>query len=100
MVFLKEIARHLSEPDSSLVKVTEMAETLSIRLKYGIKEELFDLVLRLPNVGRTRARALFDAGYHTAEKVRKENYYLLHRKSGLGVNTCKKLTSRNPQEHL
>ncbi|MBN1801446.1 MAG: DEAD/DEAH box helicase [Candidatus Lokiarchaeota archaeon] len=94
MVFIKEIARHLSETDPSLVEVTEMAETLTIRLKHGIKEELFDLVLRLPNVGRSRARILYDAGFHTVEQVRKQNYYLLHRKTGLGVRTCKKLVAK------
>ncbi len=91
VIFIKEIARHLSETDSNLIFVAEMAETLSIRLKHGIKEELFDLVLRLPNVGRTRARILYEAGYHTAEQVRKDNYYVIHRKTGLGIQMCQKL---------
>jgi len=68
-----------------------MAETLKIRIHYGIREELFDLVLRLENIGRVRARILFNAGYHTATQVRKENAYVLHRKTGLGIKLCKKL---------
>ena len=67
------------------------AETLRMRIHHGIKEELFDLVLRLHNVGRVRARILYDVGYHTAEQVKKENPYILNRKTGLGINLCKKI---------
>jgi replicative superfamily II helicase len=72
-----------------------MSETLKIRLHYGIKEQLFDLVLRLPNVARVRARILYNNGYHTASKVMKEKPYVLNRKTGLGINFCKKLISVN-----
>ncbi|MFX1276039.1 MAG: DEAD/DEAH box helicase [Promethearchaeota archaeon] len=91
VMFVGIIARYMSDSDLSLINVTEMAETLQIRIHHGIKEELFDLVLRLPNVGRVRGRIFHDAGYHTADQVRKENYYILHKKTGLGINFCKKL---------
>ena len=99
ITFIGIIAVHLSESDpdiaETMVKVAEMSETLKIRVHYGISEELFDLVLRLDNVARARARILYDAGYHTATKVKKENPYVLNRKTGLGINLCKKIVSKN-----
>ena len=74
-----------------LTKVAEMAETLKIRIHYGIREELFDLVLRLNDVARVRARILYSAGYHTASQVKKENPYMLNRKTGLGIKMCTKI---------
>ena len=74
-----------------MIKIAEMAETLKIRIHYGISEELFDLVLRLDNVARVRARILYNAGFHTATQVKKQNPYVLNRKTGLGINLCKKI---------
>ena len=95
VTFIGTIARNLSTSDidlqGKLVKVSEMAETLRIRIHHGIREELFDLVLRLDNVGRVRARILYDVGYHTATQVKKEKPYVLNRKTGLGINLCKKI---------
>ena len=98
ITFIGIIAVHLSESDADLrddlVKIAEMAETLKIRVHYGINEELFDLVLRLDNVARVRARILYNAGYHTATKVSRENPYVLNRKTGLGINLCKKIVGK------
>ena len=98
ITFIGIIAVHLSESDpdiaEAMVKVAEMSETLKIRVHYGISEELFDLVLRLDNVARARARILYNAGYHTATKVKKENPYVLNRKTGLGINLCKKIVGK------
>ena len=93
--FIGIIAVHLSETDFSiqnnLIQIAEMCETLKIRIHYGIREELFDLVLRLSNVARVRARIIFKAGYHTATQVKKENPFVLHRKTGLGLKLCKSI---------
>lgn len=93
--FIGIIAIHLNETDYSiqnnLIHIAEMCETLKIRIHYGIREELFDLVLRLPNVARVRARMIFKAGYHTATQVKKENPFVLHRKTGLGLKLCKNI---------
>ncbi|MEM3884055.1 MAG: hypothetical protein QXT94_03940, partial [Methanothrix sp.] len=40
-----------------------------VRLKYGIKAELLDLV-RLEQIGRVRARKLFDNGIRTVNDIR------------------------------
>ncbi|MFX1444132.1 MAG: DEAD/DEAH box helicase [Promethearchaeota archaeon] len=93
--FIGIIASHLSISDVELqdkmISIAEMVETLKLRLHYGIREELFDLVLRIDNVGRIRARILYDAGYHTAPQVAREKPYILNRKTGLGINLCKKI---------
>lgn len=95
IIFIGYIAQNLSsysfDIQDKLVKVSEMAETLRIRVRYGIREELFDLVLILDNVARVRARILYNAGYHTASQVNKEDPYILNQKTGLGINLCKKI---------
>ncbi len=95
ITFIGIIASNLStygiDLQDKLVRIAEMAETLKIRLHYGIREELFDLVLRLNDVARVRARILYNAGYHTASQVKKENPYVLNQKTGLGINLCKKI---------
>ena len=95
VTFIGIIAGHLSssglEIRDKLDNIAEMSETLSLRIHYGIKEELFDLILRIQNVGRVRARILYDAGYHTTGQVAKEKPYILNRKTGLGINLCKNI---------
>ncbi|MFX1257050.1 MAG: DEAD/DEAH box helicase [Promethearchaeota archaeon] len=95
ITFIGIIASYLStsglDLQDKLVRVAEMAETLKMRTYYGIKEELFDLVLRIENVGRVRARIIYNAGYHTCSQVAKEIPYALHRKTGLGINLCKSI---------
>ncbi|MBD3196032.1 MAG: DEAD/DEAH box helicase [Candidatus Lokiarchaeota archaeon] len=95
ITFIGIIAEYLSSQGldlrNDMTKVAEMAETLQIRIHFGIKEELFDLVLRLNNVARVRARILYNAGFHTASQVKETKPYLLNRKTGLGVNLCKNI---------
>jgi replicative superfamily II helicase len=95
ITFIGIIAEHLSSSgrdiQNDMESIAEMCETLQIRIHYGIKEELFDLVLRLKNVARVRSRILFNAGYHTSEQVARETSYNLHRKTGLGVKLCKSI---------
>ncbi|MFX1389406.1 MAG: DEAD/DEAH box helicase [Promethearchaeota archaeon] len=99
ITFIGIIAGNLSthgiDLHDRLVLIAEMCETLKIRLHYGIREELFDLVLRLTDVARVRARILYNAGYHTATQVKKEKAYVLNQKTGLGVNLCEKIIKEN-----
>ncbi|MFX1365879.1 MAG: DEAD/DEAH box helicase [Promethearchaeota archaeon] len=94
-IIASNLSTHGIDLQDKLVRIAEMAETLKIRLHYGIREELFDLVLRLNDVGRVRARILYNAGYHTATQVRKENPYVLNKKTGLGINLCKKIIKKD-----
>ncbi|MHA2036250.1 MAG: DEAD/DEAH box helicase [Promethearchaeota archaeon] len=90
-IIASSLSTHGVDLYDKLTKVAEMAETLKIRIHYGIREELFDLVLRLNDVARVRARVLYNAGYHTTSQVKKENPYIIHQKTGLGINLCKKI---------
>ena len=42
---------------------------IGVRVQYGVKEELLPLI-RLRNIGRVRARRLYNAGYTTHERLR------------------------------
>jgi replicative superfamily II helicase len=99
ITFIGIIASHLGTSGNDIrermEKIAEMCETLRIRTKYGIKEELFDLVIRLYQVGRVRARTLFNAGYHTSSQVLNEKPYALNQKTQLGINLCKKIINES-----
>jgi helicase len=58
-----QIARTLG-----LDEKAERLDILKIRVRYGVKSELVELV-QLEGVGRARARALYDAGYRTIEDI-------------------------------
>jgi len=60
----QEIARKLKAEDA-----VEIFKKLKIRMHYGIKEELLDLV-RLKEIGRVRARMLFNTGYKNVKSLR------------------------------
>ncbi len=100
--FIGIIAGYLSSNGDdlreSLNKISEMCVTLKTRLHYGVKEDLFDLVVKIDNVGRARARLLYQAGYHTASQVYKEEPYILHTKTGLGLELCKKIIVNKNRE--
>ncbi len=90
-IIASNLSTHGLDLQDKLIRIAEMSETLRIRLHYGIQEELFDLVLRLNDVARVRARILYNAGYHTASQVKRESSYALNKKTGLGINLCKKI---------
>ncbi len=50
-------------------RVGRSVDDLSFRVRYGVREELLDLV-RLRGIGRVRARQLFRAGYPDREALR------------------------------
>ncbi|TFF97616.1 MAG: DEAD/DEAH box helicase, partial [Promethearchaeota archaeon] len=104
ITFIGIIAKHLSSSgrdiQNDMEKIAEMAETLQYRIHYGVKEELFDLVLRLKGVGRVRGRILYNAGYHTSSKVINENPYQLNRKTGLGFDLCKIIIKAGQREKI
>lgn len=95
ITFIGVIASFLDEDE-----ITNSCETLSIRLNHGISEELFDLVLRLKNVGRVRARILYNAGYRTTPQVLDESAGVLHYKTGLSLKICQTIIkeSRSKKE--
>ena len=48
--------------------VLQYLRDLHLRLRHGVREELLELV-RLPNIGRKRARALYNAGFRTQHDI-------------------------------
>ncbi len=59
---MSEIA-YIFNPDA-----VRRIKPLSVRIRYGVKEELSGLV-SLRGIGRSRARTLFEAGYRTVEDI-------------------------------
>ncbi len=70
-----------------------------IRLKYGVKEELLRL-LKIKNVGRIRARKLYNSGLTDIGKVRKCNINLLARIVGpnIAINIKEQLGEKMENE--
>ena len=57
---------------------------LHLRLRHGVREELLELV-KLPNIGRKRARALYNAGFRSVEEIARAKPAELLRVEGIGV---------------
>ncbi len=63
---------------------------LSMRVRYGVKEDLLDLV-RAKGVGRVRARTLASAGIRTLEQLAEAKPEELARLPGIGLKLAKAL---------
>lgn len=78
-----ELAKIVKRPSRKMVEVR-------VRLRYGIKEELLDLV-RLQQIGRVRARMLYAAGIRDVASLRQNR----HRVAGiLGKEVAEKILSQ------
>jgi len=75
---LYNIAYYLNTPDYYDIK------NLSIRVSKGAKKELIDL-FQLKNIGRVRARRLYNAGYRSIEALKKASIEELSRIEGINV---------------
>ena len=72
-------------------------EKLRIRLKHGIKEELLNLV-KYDQIGRVRARKLYDNGVRDMEDIREVGFEKL--KKLIGKRTAKKLKKQVGEENI
>ncbi len=72
---------------------------LTKRMKHGIKEELLPL-MKIKQVGRVRARTLFNAGYKDAEDIAKASPEELRKLPGIGDRLSSKVTDKEPQTSL
>ncbi|CAB49795.1 ATP-dependent DNA helicase [Pyrococcus abyssi] len=77
---LGEIAKVLEASQ----EVVDYVNTLRLRVKHGIREELIPL-MELPMVGRKRARALYNAGFKDLESIRNAKPSELLRIEGIGA---------------
>ncbi len=64
--------------------VINYLRNLHLRLRHGVREELLELV-KLPNIGRKRARALYNAGFRSVEEIARAKPAELLRVEGIGV---------------
>ncbi|NJE43382.1 ATP-dependent DNA helicase [Thermococcus sp. GR6] len=70
--------------------VLDYLRDLHLRLKHGVREELLELV-RLPNIGRKRARALYNAGFRTTEDIMRAKVSELLAVEGIGLKVVEGL---------
>lgn len=73
-----------------LKKAYNEAKKLRVRVKHGIREELLELIA-LPNIGRRRARMLFNAGLRSVKDIREASVEKLARIKGIGEKLAKKI---------
>jgi helicase len=75
---MKELARLFGSP------LTGQLNPLLARMKYGTREELVELTA-LRNIGRKRARTLYDAGFTTVQKILEADFRELDALPGIGA---------------
>ncbi len=71
-------------------RVLPMLRGLQDRMRYGIKEELLELV-QIRGIGRIRGRSLFKAGYHKLSDIKRASEQELARVPYMGVETAKSI---------
>ncbi|WP_048150245.1 ATP-dependent DNA helicase [Palaeococcus ferrophilus] len=71
-------------------RVLNFLQELRLRVKHGVREELLPLV-KLPMVGRKRARALYNAGFRTPEEIAKAKPAQLLKVEGIGPGILKEI---------
>jgi helicase len=83
---MRELSRLLNKSKSK----TKVLSNLIPRMRYGVKEELLDLVA-LRGIGRARARALFSHGYKTLGDLKKADASSLSRLPLIGATIAKNI---------
>ncbi len=102
MAALRERASWIAYAASQIALITGHGElvkplqTLSERLRHGVREELLPLV-KLHGIGRVRARQLHRAGYTTPEKLRKATKQELIKITGIGEKLAEKILKQLQQ---
>jgi len=71
-------------------EILDYLRGLHLRLRHGVREELLELV-RLPNIGRKRARALYNAGFRTQEDIVRAKVSELLEVEGIGMKVIEGL---------
>jgi helicase len=68
-------------------------DILRYRVRYGIKEELIPLVT-LEGIGRARARALFDHGFHDVKSIADASIERLEEVKGIGHKVAESIKNQ------
>lgn len=93
-----EIAEWLVHATARLAELfskdaVEPVREMRTRVRYGIKQELLDLV-KLDGVGRVRARTLYDRGLRTIEDLRKTSYDRLKQIPAIGEAVARSIKAQ------
>jgi len=92
----KELVR-TKEIDTENKDLDKELEKLRLRIQHGIKEELLNLIT-YDQIGRVRARKLYDHGIRDQEDIREVSFEKL--KKLIGTKTGKKLKKQVGQENI
>ncbi len=98
-IWINHCVQELIKANKGNLKVYKEYSDLELRLKYGIKKELLPLV-ELKNIGRVRARKLFDSGITGVGKIKKNPQKFLSIVGRIGLEALKELKIDMPKEHL
>ncbi len=71
-----------------LKEVQEIAQEMQLRVKYGVKQELLDLVVKIKGVGRARGRKIYDAGYSRPSDLIRVTPHELHANTQIAIHIC------------
>lgn len=74
-------------------EVAKIISKLRVRISYGVKEELLELVT-LKNIGRIRARSLYDGGYRTRKDIKKATIEELSAIKNIGTTVAMDIKSQ------
>jgi helicase len=80
------------------MELRRLCSRLRERIRYGIKEELLDLI-SLEGVGRVRARILFNAGFRRRQDLRRATVERLSSLPTIGEVIAKKIKAQLAVEH-
>ncbi len=86
---MKEIGKIINS-DKNILK---FLEKLRVRVKYGVKEELVELV-KIEGIGRARARILYNHGFKSLEDIKNASIRELERIRGIGRKLAEKIKSK------
>jgi helicase len=78
-------------------RVMPMLHSLDERVRYGIKEELLELV-QLRGIGRVRGRSLFKAGYRKLADIKRASAQELARVPYIGAEIAKSIKRQTSGE--
>jgi len=92
----KELVR-TKEIDTENNDLDKELEKLRLRIQHGIKEELLNLIT-YDQIGRVRARKLYDHGIRDQEDIREVSFEKL--KKLIGTKTGKKLKKQVGEENI
>lgn len=90
VLWINHCVLELAKENKSDIKLYREYLELETQLKYGVKKELLSLV-QLKNIGRVRARKLFNSGIKGISDIKKEPERFISVVGRIGLETLKEL---------